>query len=191
MIPFNHLGWIFKTFGPVIYPQTVRTSLCDFLQALLPQATVLDVGGGTGVMCQLAYVCRNDLDFTVLDPAAGMFKYAKEYVKTHKGYAEALPFMDNSFDIVLMGEALHHFQDVDDALKETVRVLKKGGRVFIYDFDVNTFRGKSICNVEKLLGEPGNFFDPESLSILLESYGFSVGFKRHEWRYTMHAQLKR
>ena len=191
MIPFNHLGWMFKTFGPAIYPSSVRTSLCDFLQGLSPRATVLDVGGGTGVMCEFAYACRNDLDFTVVDPATGMLKHAKEYVETHKASAEALPFKDNSFDMILMGEALHHFNDIDLAMKETARVLKKGGGLFIYDFDVNTFKGKSICRVEKLLGEPGNFFDPESLSIVLESYGFSTGFKRHEWRYTMHAQLNR
>lgn len=191
MIPFNHLGWIFKTFGPVIYPHSVRTSLCDFLKPLKPHASVLDVGGGTGVMSDFVHVCRDDLDLSVLDPAEGMFKYAKAYIKTYKGSAEALPFEDNSFDILLMGESLHHFNNIEEALKETVRVLKKNGSLFIYDFDVNTFRGKSICTAEKLLGEPGNFFEPEALRILLESYGFSVGFKQHGWRYTMHAQLKR
>jgi len=191
MIPFNHLGWMFKTFGPSIYPKSVRISLCDFLEALPSGASVLDVGGGTGVMCEFAYTCRDDLNFTVVDPAEGMLKHAKAYVKTCKASAEALPFADKSFDVVLMGEALHHFKDIDEALKETVRVLKKGGKLFIYDFDVGTFKGNSIYKFEKLLGEPGNFFEPEALLMLLEDYGFSVGFKRHEWRYTMHAQLKR
>lgn len=191
MIPFNHLGFFFKTFGPMIYPDSVKISLCDFLQPLLSDASVLDIGGGTGVMCEFAHTCRDDLAFTVVDPAGGMLKHAKEYVKTVKASAEALPFADKSFDLILMGEALHHFNDIDEALKETVRVLKKGGKLFIYDFDVGTFRGQSICTVEKLLGEPGNFFEPEALTVLLESYGFTAGFKRHEWRYTMHAQLKR
>ncbi len=191
MIPFNHLGFLFKTFGPMIYPDSVRKSLCDFLQPLTSTASVLDIGGGTGVMSEFAHTCREDLDFTVVDPAEGMLKYVKAYVKTYKGSAEALPFDDNSFDLVLMGESLHHFKDVNEALKETVRVLKNGGKLFIYDFDVGTFRGKSICRVEELLGEPGNFFEPEVLLLLLDSYGFSAGFKQHEWRYTMHAQLKR
>ncbi len=190
MIPFNHLGWFFKTFGPVIYPKSVQISLCDFLKPLSPHSVVLDMGGGTGVMCEFAHTCRNDLDFTVVDPAEGMLKHTKEYIKTYKANAEALPFADKSFDMVFMGEALHHFKDIDEALKETVRVLKKGGKLFIYDFDVGTFRGKSICTGEKLLGEPGNFFEPEALLILLESYGFSAGFKQHGWRYTMHAHLK-
>ncbi len=190
MIPFNYLGWMFKTFGPSIYPKSVQISLCDFLHALSSHASVLDVGGGTGVMSEFAHACRDDLDYTVVDPAEGMLKYTKEYMKTYKANAEALPFADKSFDIVLMGEALHHFRDIDKALKETVRVLKKGGKLFIYDFDIGTFRGQSICTGEKILGEPGNFFEPEALLVLLESYGFSVGFKQHEWRYTMHAQLK-
>lgn len=190
MIPFNYLGWMFKTFGHTIYPKSVQISLCDFLQAISPKASVLDVGGGTGVMCEFAYACRDDLDYSVVDPAEGMLKYTKEYMKTYMANAEALPFADKSFDIVLMGESLHHFYDIDKALEETVRVLKKGGKLFIYDFDVSTFRGQSICTGEKILGEPGNFFEPEALLVLLESYGFSVGFKQHKWRYTMHAQLK-
>jgi len=189
MIPFNHLGWIFKTFGPVIYPQSVRTSLCNALSTLSPHATVLDVGGGTGVMCEFAYTCRDDLDFTAVDPAEGMLKHAKAYVKTHKASAEALPFEDNSFDMILMGEALHHFNDIDLALKETVRVLKKEGGLFIYDFNVNTFKGKSICTMEKLLGEPGNFFEPYDLQEKLEKYGFRSTITKHGWRYTVDASL--
>jgi len=189
MIPFNYLGWMFNTFGSSIYPKSVQTSLCDFLQPLSPRAFVLDIGGGTGVMSDFAHACRDDLDYTVVDPAEGMLKYTKEYVKTYMANAEALPFADKSFDIVLMGEALHHFADVDEALKETVRVLKKDAKIFIYDFDVSTFRGKSICRGEKLLGEPGNFFVPEELRKKLESYGFSVHITMHSWRYTVEAIL--
>jgi ubiquinone/menaquinone biosynthesis C-methylase UbiE len=189
MIPFNHLGWMFKTFGPAIYPKSIRVTLCEFIKPLSLHASVLDVGGGTGVMSELAHHCRNDLDFTVVDPAEGMLKHTKKYVKTSKAKAESLPFDDNSFDMVMMGEALHHFRVIDESMKETVRVLKKGGMLFIYDFDVSTFRGQSICTFEKLLGEPGNFFEPEALVVLLEEYGFSVGFKQHGWRYTIHANL--
>jgi demethylmenaquinone methyltransferase/2-methoxy-6-polyprenyl-1,4-benzoquinol methylase len=141
-------------------------------------------------MSEFAYGCRDDLEYIIVDPAQGMLKYAKTYMKTCKAYAESLPFEDKSTDIVLMGEALHHFSDVDKALKETKRVLKKNGSLFIYDFDVGTFRGKTISSIENLFGEPANFFEPEALLVHLESYGFLAGFKRHGWRYTMHAQLK-
>lgn len=190
MIPFNHLGWIFKYIGPLIYPHTIRESLCSFLMPLSKSASVLDLGAGTGVMSEFAYACREDLQFTAVDPAEGMLKFSAEYIKTHKAHAERLPFEVDSFEAILIGEALHHFNDVDKSLQEIVRVLKKEGRLFIYDFDSSTFMGKIICMVEKILGEPGNFFPPEVLKQILESHGFSVDISQYGWRYTISAQLE-
>jgi demethylmenaquinone methyltransferase/2-methoxy-6-polyprenyl-1,4-benzoquinol methylase len=190
MIPFNHLGWIFKYIGPSIYPRKVRESLCSFLIPLSKSSSVLDLGAGTGIMSEFAYACRDDLQFTAVDPAEGMLKYSAEYIQTHKAYAETLPFDINSFDAILIGEALHHFIDIDTSIEEIVRVLKKEGKLFIYDFDSSTFMGKLICRVEKILGEPGNFFAPGVLKQLLESHGFSVQINHYAWRYTISAQLR-
>jgi len=178
---------MFKTFGSLIYPKSIRVDLCTFLEPLHPHAKVLDIGSGTGILCHFGHLCREDLFYVAVDPAEGMMKYAKAYVKTHKGVAEALPFGDESFDVSMMGESLHHFRDVDEALKETARILKKGGKLFIYDFDIDTFMGKSICRGEKLLGEPGNFYSPSSIEEKLCTYGFKVKIQKHGWRYTVNA----
>ncbi|HHD79336.1 MAG TPA: class I SAM-dependent methyltransferase [Epsilonproteobacteria bacterium] len=191
MIPFNHLGWLFKTFGSGVYPKEVRQELCQSLDVLQSNAEVLDVGAGTGMMCTFAKACRDDLRLTAVDPAKGMLKFSPAYVTTHQASAEDLPFDDSHFDCMMMGESLHHFTDVDSALKESVRVLKEKGRLFIYDFNVKTFMGKSICRGEKLLGEPGNFFEPEVLKNKLETYGFSVKIKHYRWRYTLSATLEK
>ena len=143
------------------------------------------------MLCTFGHACRGDLEYIAVDPAEGMMKYAKAYVETHIATAEALPFDDNSFDMAMMGESLHHFRDVDEALKETVRVLKNGGRLFIYDFDVESFMGKSICKGEMLLGEPGNFFTPKDLEIKLTSFGLTATITKHGWRYTVDALLKK
>jgi demethylmenaquinone methyltransferase/2-methoxy-6-polyprenyl-1,4-benzoquinol methylase len=191
MIPFNHLGWLFKTFGSHIYPKEVRQSLCQFLTPLQKNAKVLDMGAGTGMMCEFAQLCRDDLLFTAIDPSMGMLKFSPKYVTTHIASAEDLPLKDDHFDCILMGEALHHFNDVDVALKETRRVLKDKGKLFIYDFNVDTFMGKNICRGEKLLGEPGNFFAPETLKTKLEISGFTVTIKNYAWRYTISAILEK
>lgn len=189
MIPFNHLGWVFKYIGPSIYPHKVRESLCSFLMPLSKSASVLDLGAGTGIMSEFAYACRNDLQFTAVDPAEGMLKYSAEYIQAHKANAELLPFEKDRFEAILIGEALHHFTDIEMSMNEIVRVLKKGGKLFIYDFDSSTFMGKLICRAERILGEPGNFFTPSALETILKSHGFSVEIRQYGWRYTIAAQL--
>ena len=52
-----------------------------------------------------------------------------------KGYAEELPFLDNSFDIVFSRLAFHHFTDVTAVFSEMVRVLKPGGKLVMIDME--------------------------------------------------------
>ena len=189
MIPFNHLGFVFKNFGSLIYPKAVTEELCKFLKPLPSEASVLDVGAGTGVMSEFAYKCRAELKFIAIDPAQGMLEFAPEFLDTHVGTAEALPFEDSSFDAMLMGESLHHLSSPELAFDEVRRVLKRDGKLFIYDFNVSTFLGKSICYVEKALGEPGNFYEPNELKKVLEGYGFAVEVSNHKWRYSLSASL--
>ena len=189
MIPFNHLGWLFKFMGPVSYPRAATEELCGFLKPVSQNAALLDLGAGTGVLSEFAYGCRDDLQFVALDPAEGMLRFSPHFVETHQARAEALPFDDMSFEVVLIGEALHHFQEPEIALQEIARVLTSEGRLFIYEFDPSTFMGKSICMAEKIVGEPGHFYAPEVLKEMLEEHGFSVHVNRHGWLYTVHAQL--
>ena len=52
-----------------------------------------------------------------------------------KGYAEDLPFLDNSFDIVFSRLAFHHFTDVNAVFAEMVRILKPGGKLVMIDME--------------------------------------------------------
>lgn len=45
---------------------------------------------------------------------------------------EALPFPDNSFDLILSHEVIEHVQDDRKAVAEMVRTLRTGGRILLY-----------------------------------------------------------
>ena len=54
-----------------------------------------------------------------------------DYVQAN---AEALPFADNSFDIISIGFGLRNVTDKDAALRSMFRVLKPGGRLLVLEF---------------------------------------------------------
>jgi SAM-dependent methyltransferase len=47
--------------------------------------------------------------------------------------AEALPFIEGSFDIVFCRSSLHHFADPERAVTEMSRVCRVGGRIVLVD----------------------------------------------------------
>ena len=52
-----------------------------------------------------------------------------------RGYAEELPFLDESFDIVFSRLAFHHFTDPERCFAEMVRCLRTGGRLVMIDME--------------------------------------------------------
>ena len=187
MIPFNHLGWAFDRFGGAIYPAAVSAHLCEALQTVPQNGAVLDLGAGTGTFGKFAHVCRTDLLLTAADPAEGMLRYLPEHIAPVIARAEALPFEAASFDALLIGEALHHFDAPDNALAEIARVLRPGGLLFVYEFDPSTLMGKGLSWAEKLLGEPAHFYPPQILADMIAPRGFEVRINRYGWRYSLQA----
>ena len=52
--------------------------------------------------------------------------------------AEALPFADNSFDVITIAFGLRNVTDKDAALRSMFRVLKPGGRLLVLEFSKPT-----------------------------------------------------
>ncbi|MDP4013189.1 MAG: class I SAM-dependent methyltransferase [Candidatus Nanopelagicales bacterium] len=101
----------------------------------LPFARSLEIGAGTGFFT-LNLISAGIIDRAVVtDLSPGMVDVALRNGRAlgmrldgRVADAEALPFDDDSFDLVCGHAVLHHIPDLDSALREVLRVLRPGGR---------------------------------------------------------------
>jgi SAM-dependent methyltransferase len=102
-------------------------------------ARVLDLGCGGGhvsfcAAARVAEVIAYDLSADMLAAVARVAAergYAN--ITTKQGRAEALPFPDTHFDVVLSRYSAHHWHGFGQALAEARRVLRPGGRALFMD----------------------------------------------------------
>jgi demethylmenaquinone methyltransferase/2-methoxy-6-polyprenyl-1,4-benzoquinol methylase len=105
---------------------------------------VLDLAGGTGDVAALLHDKVGAGGEVVLgDINAGMLGVGRDRL-TDRGLvrglhyvqcnAEALPFPDDSFDLVTIAFGLRNVTDKDAALREMLRVLKVGGQARVLEF---------------------------------------------------------
>src|SRR3954447_3771098 len=100
---------------------------------------VLDVAGGTGIVGRA--FARTAAQAVVIDLTRAMLEARKREADAAglrnvlylEGDAAALPFLDESFDLVTCRFAVHHFADPVRQIGEMARVCRRGGRVAIVD----------------------------------------------------------
>ncbi len=94
---------------------------------------VLDLGGGCGSYRQFWVESAGKI-YLNHDPQIGKFEFIKldhEPIYMVEGYAEKLPYKNNVFDTILIADAIDHFSNPLRALLESIRVLKKRGKIII------------------------------------------------------------
>ncbi len=106
--------------------------------------TILDLATGTAdVLIVLTQGNSKILRGFGVDPAIKMLEIGRNKIKLRclddrlilqQGDAQALPFLDESFDCVTISFGIRNIPDLRLALLEMYRVTKKGGRVLILEF---------------------------------------------------------
>jgi len=96
---------------------------------------ILDVGCGTGTILQ--YISqRKQIQGFGMDISEAMVSIAREKASDCTflvGNADALPFPDDSMDVITACMAYHHFPEQKRFREEAMRVLKPGGHLYICD----------------------------------------------------------
>ena len=96
---------------------------------------LLEVSVGTGILTMPVYQTLPEADITCLDYSPDMMGQAQEKadrlhlknVTFQQGDVGALPYEDDTFDIVLSLNGFHAFSDKEAAYREVCRVLRSGG----------------------------------------------------------------
>ncbi len=130
---FERTGW---ESIPRAYQDAFGTLTTQAIEPLLdaarvgPGVRVLDVATGPGYVAAAA--AQRGAAVVGVDFSAAMLAEARRHhpgIEFQAGDAGALPFPDASFDAVVMSFGLLHLARPDQALAETHRVLRPGGRV--------------------------------------------------------------
>jgi ubiquinone/menaquinone biosynthesis C-methylase UbiE len=85
-----------------------------------------------------------DLSDPMLAKARARLPIPGRDVTLQRGNAEALPFDDDSFDAAILSLILSVVGDPESALRETMRVLRPGGRAVIFDKFLPTGKEPSL-----------------------------------------------
>lgn len=125
-------------------------------------AQVLDIGCGTGNLTILARRAQPDAVFTGSDPdplalARATRKAEGLGIRFERGYAQRLPYPDESFDLVFSALMLHHLDDEArrGAMREVRRVLRPGGLLYLADIrgpEAELFTGAGFSEHARLDG---------------------------------------
>lgn len=147
---------------------------------------VLDIGCGGGYTCEFlaargAIVSGIDQSLACITIAQAHADQQGFSIDYQQGQAESLPYADASFDAIVCVDVLEHVADLNQVIREIIRVLKPKG-YFLFDTINRTWRSKLIMiwlleNVLKLIPSGihdwNQFITPEELTTLLLQSGFS------------------
>lgn len=160
----DHFGLIAPFYDraiPLRYAEKIVAAL-----DLPVQGALLDAGGGTG---RVAEVLRGFAgQIVVADLSMGMLRQGKSKggLSSVGAESERLPFADNSFERVIMVDALHHVADQGITCMQLWRVLRPGGRLMILEPDIHQFSVKMVAVFEKVALMRSHIISAEQITSL-------------------------
>ncbi len=139
-----------------------------------PGARLLDVGCGTGTLLK-RIAAQTAVECSGVDQEESMLAVAKENFPGGFFFlapCDDLPFEDTTFDAVVACMAYHHFANKNGFARETARVLKPGGMLYLIDPRFPWLVRKVLNGIIKLHHVSGEFNTSQELASRFAPYGF-------------------
>jgi ubiquinone/menaquinone biosynthesis C-methylase UbiE len=138
--------------------QIVGEELCEALDVRSGQK-VLDVAAGNGNVSLAA--ARRFCDVVATDYVPALLDRARERadadrlsIEFREADAEALPFADQSFDVVVSTFGVMFTPDQDRAAAEMIRVCRRGGKIGLANWTPEGFIGQLFKTIGKHVPPP-------------------------------------
>lgn len=129
-----------------------------------------DIGAGSGFITE--GLINKKMKVIAVDQSGEMLEVMKRKFSGYKnidyriGTDKKLPLKNEEADYVFANMYLHHADSPSEAVKEMVRVLKKGGKIIITDADKHDFEFLREEQFDKWLG-----FEREDVRMWFENAG--------------------
>ena len=168
---FNRLA---GKFGRTYLPGRSWQALAHALLRLLPPMVIADLGAGEGTLAQL--LARGAKKVIAIDNSEKMVEFGGNLAREHGwknleyrlGDIEDPPIEDESVDLALFSQALHHASSPQKAVSAAHRILRNGGRVIILDLASHSHEQARELYADVWLG-----FSEVELQRILKRAGFS------------------
>jgi ubiquinone/menaquinone biosynthesis C-methylase UbiE len=158
----SHFNYLFTGWGSHLYDvgivrltRKLYRRVIEDMAPVLSEGSVLDVGTGPGTLVREIARRQPRLQVYGIDLSQDMIGLARAHAKRERleervhfavGNVAHLPYPDNSFDLIVSTISMHHWFELEQPLRDLHRVLRPGGRLWIYDF-----RFLKVQMVEKAL----------------------------------------
>jgi SAM-dependent methyltransferase len=164
-----------RNLGPVLFADYAEDISCRVV-AYRPRR-VLEIAAGTGIVTrQLRNLLPDSVELTATDLNPPMLEIARmkfrpdELVEFRPADAAALPFADNSFDVLVCQFGVMFFPEKDKSYREAFRVLVPGGHYLFSVWDSHQYN--AFARITHLVAQ--SFFpsDPPQFQSVPFGYRF-------------------
>jgi 2-polyprenyl-6-hydroxyphenyl methylase / 3-demethylubiquinone-9 3-methyltransferase len=132
---------------------------CDYVESCitrvysegaLQQQEILEIGCGGGLICE--QLARRKATMVGIDLSEGALAAARAHARQsglghiihyEQASAEALPYADGSFSVIVCLDVLEHVRDLKATIAEVARVLAPGG-IFVFDTINRTLIARAV-----------------------------------------------